>query len=193
MMSLLPGFQTPVQNAQQTFRQLLAALSRPGQIGELAMAMTPPAGLSPSCAAVCLTLLDLETTVWLAPELASAASWLAFHTGCRQATSPQTAAFAVLPAAQLPNLDTFFAGSPTDPESGATLLMQTSQLSGGSPVNLSGPGILGELTVSPKVPREFWTWWTANHQQYPMGVDVFLFSEQAVMGLPRSTRAEVSR
>ncbi|AHJ29838.1 phosphonate C-P lyase system protein PhnH [Nodularia spumigena CS-584] len=32
-----------------------------------------------------------------------------------------------------------------------------------------------------------------NHQAYPQGVDVFLFTENSVMGLPRTAKSELNQ
>lgn len=196
-MALLPGFTTPVQDAQHTFRQLLTALSQPGQQQVLTVSLTPPTGLTPACAAACLTLLDLETTVWLSPALSDAvALWLAFHTGGAKAVAPSSADFAVLPLNRPPDpltslLDSFSLGTPADPEAACTLLLQVPELQGGQPVQLTGPGLRQATAIAPQLPPDFWPWWSHNHGQYPLGVDVFLFSETAVMGLPRSVKAAV--
>jgi len=193
-MALSPGFANPVHDAQQSFRQLLEALSRPGQIRTLPASLTPPTGLTPACAAACLTLLDLETTVWLWPDCPPAVNtWLAFHTGVRRSPNPASAGFAVLDLtveAPLPDLAQFSIGTPTDPESACTLLLQIPDLVNGPPVRLQGPGIPNTQTIAPQIPNGFWHWWAQNHAQYPLGTDVFLFSFRQVMGLPRSVMAE---
>lgn len=61
----------------------------------------------------------------------------------------------------------------------------------GQPVMLTGPGILDKRAIAPKLPSHFWDFWMQNHQAYPQGVDVFLFTENAVMGLPRTAKPEV--
>lgn len=142
----------------------------------------------PACAAACFTLLDLDTRVWLQPGLDPAvASWLAFHTGCRFTPWSQQADFAVVWALDaLPELQAFNRGTAEYPEASTTLLIQTRSLTGGKSVVVQGPGILGEQAIAPHLPPSFWTQWIANHQAYPLGVDVFLFSQQDVMGLPRT-------
>ena len=189
-MALSPGFANPVHDAQHTFRQLLEALSRPGQIQTLSQALTPPTGLTPACAAACLTLLDLETAVWCPDFPETVMTWLGFHTGVVRSHTPESATFAVLDGAALPNLDDFSAGTPTDPEAACTLLVQVSHLTGGLPVKLRGPGILETVEVSPQLSLSFWSWWVRNHNRYPLGVDVFLFSSTQVMGLPRSVAVQ---
>lgn len=184
----LPGFKDNVQDAQQTFRRLLDALANPGRVEAIANAPMPPGDLTPACAAACLTLLDLETRVWIQPGLDGAVrSWLAFHTGCRFTSDAQQAHFAVIGnVADMPQLQAFNWGSAECPEASTTLLMQTPSLVQGASVVLQGPGILGERAIAPQVPLHFWEQWLANHRAYPLGVDVFLFSQHEVMGLPRT-------
>ncbi|MEM9904932.1 MAG: phosphonate C-P lyase system protein PhnH [Cyanobacteria bacterium P01_D01_bin.44] len=193
LVTSLPGFQDSVHDAQRAFRQLLQALARPGLTGTISTQLTPPTGLTLSCAAACLTLFDLETAVWLQLEFnQSVASWLRFHTGCPMVATPAQADFAVVadPSA-MPELGAFKAGSATDPEASATILIQVEGLTNGIPVEVRGPGIQETVEIAPQLPSPFWQQWQHNHQQYPLGIDVFLFADDAVMGLPRTTQAEV--
>lgn len=107
----LPGFPDPVQDAQATFRILLSALAHPGRIHRIPVKLDPPVGLNLSCAAACLSLLDLQTQVWtqsLTPEIKN---WLGFHTGCRWNSDPQAAQFALIDEPfQMPTLDRFEIG-----------------------------------------------------------------------------------
>lgn len=185
-----PGFRDPVHDAQRMFRILLDALARPGVTQTIAIPMTPPQGLMPSCAAACLTLLDLDTRVWLQPGLDQGVlSWLSFHTGCRFTAQPQAAEFALVwDVAQLPNLEAFQWGTAESPEASTTVLMQIRQLHQGNPVVLRGPGILQERAIAPQLPGPFWQQWQINSQAYPRGIDVFLFAQQQVMGLPRTAK-----
>ena len=202
MMIQLPGFRDPVHHAQQTFRALLDGLARPGRVQTLTLDLEPPPGLSRACAAACLTLLDLETQVWLQPDWDdSVRSWLLFHTGCRFTSEPKTANFAVLRAdgeanqpdrlnqSDLPDLTAFNPGNPEYPEASTTLLMQVADLYTGHPVTLQGPGILDECAIAPRLSAKFWQFWQNNHGLYPLGVDIFLFADDQIMGLPRSTAA----
>jgi len=198
-MALSPGFANPVRESQHTFRQLLEALSRPGHVCDLAPELVPPPGLTPACAAACLTLLDLETTVWLGPDWPSAVmTWLAFHTGVRRSLDRAHANFALLDLTQLATATDFDqlmeppfpVGTPTAPEAACTLLIQVPGLSDGPTVQLKGPGIQHRRLVSPRLPVGFWQWWTHNHRQYPLGIDVFLFSPTQAMGLPRSVEGK---
>ncbi|MEM9165006.1 MAG: phosphonate C-P lyase system protein PhnH, partial [Cyanobacteria bacterium P01_F01_bin.4] len=82
-------------------------------------------------------------------------------------------------------------GSATDPEASATMLIQIEGLTGSTPVEIGGPGIQETIIISPQLPSTFWQQWQHNHQQYPLGVDVFLFADDAVLGLPRTSQAAV--
>lgn len=187
MVTSLPGFQDAVHEAQTTFRTLLEALAHPGCSWTIPSSITAPGRMSPVCAAACLTLLDLETQVWLQPGL-EIESWLRFHTGCRLTKDPQQANFAVIwDVARSPNLQAFNQGTAEYPESSTTLLIQVERLVDGEAVVLQGPGILDKRTIAPQLPTQFWQQWSTNHQAYPLGVDVFLFDQTHVMGLPRTS------
>jgi alpha-D-ribose 1-methylphosphonate 5-triphosphate synthase subunit PhnH len=185
----LPSFQDPVQDAQQTFRALLDALARPG-IPQSTATITAPAGLTTSCAAACLTLLDLETSVWLQPGTPEAAkSWLLFHTGCRFNDQPQTADFALIGDIEtMPRLDQFSWGVADYPEASTSLLIQLPSLQGQHPVRLKGPGILGAITLQSCLNGDFWHQWQDMTDQYPLGLDAWCFAGNQVVGLPRTAR-----
>jgi len=185
----LPGFQDPVHEAQQTFRALLDALARPG-MAQTTAAVTPPAGLTSGCAAACLTLLDLETVVWLQPEIsAPAKSWLLFHTGCRFTEQPQSADFALISTiATMPPLDQFNWGTAAYPEASTSLLVQLPSLQGPQAVTLSGPGILASITIQTPLSQDFWHQWQEMVDAYPLGLDAWCFADQQVLGLPRTAR-----
>ncbi|MFE4108606.1 phosphonate C-P lyase system protein PhnH [Almyronema epifaneia] len=189
MITQLPGFLDPVHAAQQTFRALLNALAQPGQRQTTAL-LTPPPGLVPSCAAACLTLLDLETTVWLQPGLSEAVrAWLLFHTGCRFTDHSLAADFALIgDVATAPALQDFSWGTPEYPEASTTLLIQLATLTGGSPLTLQGPGISETVTVSAALPARFWQQWSLMTANYPLGLDCWCFADTQVLGLPRTAQ-----
>jgi alpha-D-ribose 1-methylphosphonate 5-triphosphate synthase subunit PhnH len=188
----LPGFKNPVHDAQTTFRNLLEALANPGNQHQITALVEAPVWLNPACAAACLTLFDLETQVWLQPTLeAEVKNWLLFHSGCGFTDEPQKADFAIINNCHLmPSLSAFNQGTDEEPEASTTLLIQIENLKAGVPVNLSGPGIekTRSLTVH-GLSSAFWEDLTNNIHNYPLGVDIFLFTTNTVVGLPRTTRA----
>jgi len=185
----LPGFQTAVHEAQRTFRSLLEALAHPAQPYQPNIDITPPPGLTPTCAAACLTLMDLETVVWLQPSLSpDVKSWLRFHTGCRFTEDASLATFAIIETfSSNLALDAFNWGNAEEPEESTTLLIQVKDLTSGEPKTLSGPGILGNISFVPTLPDTFWEQWEKNNAAYPLGLDCFLFTHHSVVGLPRTT------
>ncbi|MBW4486042.1 MAG: phosphonate C-P lyase system protein PhnH [Tildeniella torsiva UHER 1998/13D] len=185
----LPGFKDPVHDAQKTFRALLDALARPG-IQQTTASLTPPEGLKPSCAAACLTLLDLETTVWLQPSISgSARSWLLFHTGCRFTADSQTADFAVIDQIEImPRLDEFNWGTAAYPEASTSLLIQLPALEGTGSAVLQGPGILDTIALQTPLRTPFWQQWQAMTENYPLGLDAWCFADRQVLGLPRTAQ-----
>lgn len=65
-----PEFQEPVRDAQAVFRAILRAFAYPaGPVPCPVLPASPHAALSPALAAVCMTLMDQDTPLWLSPSL----------------------------------------------------------------------------------------------------------------------------
>src|SRR5690606_9187527 len=94
------GFADPVRDAQGCFRAIMNALARPGTLQRIDPgALEPPAPLTPTAAAVALTLFDYDTPIWLDPSLArsaAVAAFLRFHTGAPIVADALEAAFALV-------------------------------------------------------------------------------------------------
>ncbi|MEM8612499.1 MAG: phosphonate C-P lyase system protein PhnH [Cyanobacteria bacterium P01_H01_bin.105] len=189
MVTQLPGFTDTVHDAQITFRALLNALARPGII-QTTVSPSHPAGLEPGCAAACLALLDLETVVWLQPGFTEdIRPWLVFHTGCRFTENPQSANFALIKDINSAlKLSEFSWGTGEYPESSTSLLLQLSGLTGGENVILQGPGILDTIETDLPLSSIFWQQWEAMAVEYPLGLDCWFFSQNQVVGLPRTAK-----
>ncbi|MDJ0571661.1 MAG: phosphonate C-P lyase system protein PhnH [Pleurocapsa sp. MO_192.B19] len=193
----LSGFQDLIHDSQSTFKTLLDALSRPGSVNEITAQLTPPSKLNIACAAACLTLFDLETEVWLQPELdEEVKNWLLFHTGCRFTSDTQQADFAVVwNLDNMPDVSQFKQGTPVYPEDSTTLLIMVGRQEIDMPSNnypiLSGAGIDGQITMGINLSDSFWQQWQQNHNSYPLGVDVYFFFYHGVIGLPRTSYRQV--
>lgn len=194
---LAAGFQNPVHDGQQVFRSVMTALSRPGLLQEMPVTcLTPPAPLTPSLAAIALTLFDYDTPVWLdgplrrAPE---AVNYLRFHTGAPLVEQPVEAAFALISdPASLSSLGQFPKGTSEYPDTSATLILATPQLAQAGAATLSGPGVNGSVTFSADpLPPAFWSQAEDNHRLFPRGLDFLFASPSHVAGLPRSTQIAV--
>lgn len=189
MITQLPGFANPVIDSQETFRALLAAMAQPGKCFEINITHDFKINnVEPAYAAACLTLLDLETRVWLQQGFSQEfKAWLLFHAGCNFVSTPNFADFALINNVEaLPELSNFYLGTADKPEGSTTLLIPVANWQGGKSVRLIGPGILDNHLISPQLPVNFWDCWQVNHQAYPQGVDIFLFSKNQIMGLPRT-------
>ena len=191
---MLPGFADPTLDSQRIFRSVLEALSRPGRIVDVPAAMQPPAPLHPATAAVCLTLLDFDTPLWLDDAAArpEVIEWLKFHCSMPLVTEPETAHFAlVADGERMPALGVFDAGTAEHPERSATVIVQVRALIGGTGRSLRGPGIADQVHLDVTgVPGPFWTWVSDNHALFPRGVDLIMSAGQVIASLPRATRVE---
>jgi alpha-D-ribose 1-methylphosphonate 5-triphosphate synthase subunit PhnH len=185
-----PGFVDPVLDAQRTFRAVLDVMAHPGRVRMLDP-LAAPAPVEAATAAVCLTLLDLDTPVWLDPAAATAAvvAWLRFHCGAPVVDSPAAARFAVIAdAAALPPLGAFEVGTDARPDKSATLVLQVRGLAAGRGARLTGPGIDGESRLAVEGAPGLWPALRANTASFPRGVDVVLCCGVRLAALPRTTR-----
>jgi len=201
--SLLPGFADPVFDSQRVFRAAMDALARPGTVqeaGMLSSASGPasvPAPLMQATAALCLTLADFETPIWIQPgiELSqheALVAWLRFHCGCPLVSDAAAAHFAIVhDLDSLLPLDTFNAGTAEYPDRSATLLIQVPTFAAGSGALLRGPGIRDSAQFDiAGLPADFWREWNANHALFPCGIDAIFCSGNRIAGLPRTTKVE---
>ncbi|MDO9503310.1 phosphonate C-P lyase system protein PhnH [Falsiroseomonas sp.] len=181
-----PGFADPVLDAQASFRAVLQAMSRPGQVQRVPHPPELPPGLSPAAAAVLLTLVDAETRLCLnAGPVAEA--WVRFHCGA-PLVAAGAAQFVLDSEAGLLALDP---GNEEEPERGATLILEVAALAEGSGWKLTGPGIRDEHRLQVNgAPANFLADWVTNRARTPCGVDVILCAGDAIAALPRSVAIE---
>lgn len=196
------GFASPGVATQAVFRCALEAWSRPGRVQALpaaaCAALVPPAPLSPALAALLLTLLDAEVSLWLGPSLDQplVRAWLAFHTGVRRAGDPAQARFVAADAREvdLALWSRLERGSDEVPQDGATLLLDMQSLTTGPSITLRGPGIADvQPFASEGLAGAVWQARAADGARYPLGVDLLLCCGRSVAGVPRSTRIEGAR
>lgn len=189
--NVVAGFANPVADAQDVFRTVMTALSRPGKIVPATTSLVVPDRLPAAMAAIALTLADYETAVWLDDRLTQEpafAQMLAFQTGAPIATSPREAALAFcLDACGLPRLDSFAQGTLEYPDRSTTIVAAVASLTDGEAMVISGPGIDGRETIAPMpLPDDFRHQMQLNQALFPCGVDLILATDDAILGLPRT-------
>ena len=178
--ALLTAFNLPVQDAQQSFRRLLKAMSEPGVIVALHQLKHGWQPLGLATTSVLLTLVDGDTPVWLAPSMDNdiARQNLRFHTNAPLVDQPQLAAFAVADdRISSEQLNALSAGSAVAPETSATLIVQVAGLSGGRMLPQLPECLIHELTERP--------------HPFPLGVDLILTCGERLLAIPRTTHVEV--
>jgi alpha-D-ribose 1-methylphosphonate 5-triphosphate synthase subunit PhnH len=194
--TLVRGFTDPVHDAQRCFRVLLDALARPGELRSIDVELDPDAQRQwPAAAfAALLTLGDFSTPVWLQRRDEALAQAVRFHTGAPLADTSTEAAFAyIAESAAAPAPDAFSLGTPEAPQASATLLIRVDAFEGGRPLTLTGPGIRTSASIAPAgIADSFWQGRAALAGQAPCGIDCYLVCERSVIGIPRTTRVELS-
>lgn len=192
-----PTLDDSVHDSQRLFRQLLTAMSEPGTLLALEAPSPPSADIGPALWGSLLTLCDLDTRVWLAPELDTPAlrEALLFHTGCRLTDEPAQADFALVTPATMRDAPDFAQGSDEHPERSTTLLVALDTLvtadSAGGSWRLSGPGIPGQRALGVgESARPLMRRLAANRERFPCGLDAILACGGRLAALPRTTRLE---
>ena len=183
----MPPVISPAEvQTRATFLALMWALSRPGLPQEMPRHDSAN-GLS-NFIAVGNALLDLETSFYTRhPELAQHLG----RTGARL-VEPARAAYLFFPQLEdhdLADVEQAAVGDYLYPDRAATLVIACNQHElGAARLRLSGPGIPDVLQVHiGGLPGEFWPL-RESRLHYPLGWDLFLLSQQHVIGLPRTTR-----
>ena len=160
------GFENNVLDATACFRVVLDAMARPAKIHSLPVSISPPRGLNVGTVAVLLTLGDMDTPVWLAPECdtAEARAYLRFHA----------------------------LGSAEYPDRSATVILESERLIEGEGPLFSGPGFDAPRRFCvEEQPASLWSHVSANQALFPRGLDWILTSDSQLAALPRSTKVEV--
>ncbi len=187
--NLLSGFADPVFDSQRTFRQILKAISYPGRVIPIDIDLEAPFPLYRPTAAICLTLLDQETPLWVdGVESSMLMEWLRFHSGCPIVHSSSQASFGLIfQGFEKCPYDQFPVGEEEFPERSATLMIQVSGFKAGTGRSFRGPGIKAEERLEILgLSETFWKFWNRNQTLYPLGVDIFFISPSAIVGLPRT-------
>ncbi len=189
-----PGQGDPAHDNQRIFRAILLTMSRPGTVTVLGNWPSPPQGLHPAAAAVCLALVDVETPLWLEPDTPAAIeTYLRFHCGCPIMRDPENGTFALIrDGYALPDLSRFNPGEIEYPDRSATLIIQVASMDVGRGVRLSGPGIQGTTRLHVDgLDAGFWRSLQHNNNRFPLGWDVILASGTEIVSLPRTVQAGI--
>lgn len=190
--ALSAGFTDTVLQSQASFHAVMHAMARPGEIRAIAGVATAPSPLHPVMAAVALTLLDFETTLWCGGAGERAEAWLKFHTGTRLTSAPAQADFAlILDTDAMPAPSEWKLGTDVFPDRSTTLVIPVTRFEAGPAFRFAGPGIETSRDVRiDGLPQRLITGWAGNRALFPRGIDVILAGPDAVICLPRTLHIE---
>ncbi|MGC9459161.1 phosphonate C-P lyase system protein PhnH [Vibrio genomosp. F10] len=191
MSYITKGFDSPVHDAQQTFRLLMDAVSRPGKKVEL-LSILQFGTVSPAATQVLLTLADNVTPLWFGEAFLNDTALLEnlrFHCGSPVADSRSQADLALALANELDEFYGFAMGDDSYPDRSTSVIIEVESFHTGTTLIFSGPGIKGETKVkieglSDPLIEAIQT----GRGCFPHGIDMFFSCENEVIALPRSTQ-----
>ena len=193
---LLPGFDNPVDAAQQVFRELLRAMAEPGVTCRAEAASRHPQALDAASYAIALCLFDQDTRLKLVDGVNSpeARDSLRFHNSVNLVDVWQQADFVICDEEETPDLEILNPGSQAFPDESCTLIIQCDSLTEGTLYSATGPGIehvrylrCSGLNSSLLRQRE------AMAQRFPLGIDIILTCDREFFCLPRGVRVGVAQ
>ncbi len=193
-MTLMTAFNLPVQDAQQSFRRLLKAMSEPGVIVALHSLQHGWKPLNIASTSVLLTLADNDTPVWISDALSNDVTLqnVRFHTNTPISQVPEHAQFAVADSTiTAEQLNALAQGTDVAPDTSATLILQVPSLSGGRMLRLTGAGIREERMIAPQLPDCVIHELTERPHPFPLGIDLILTCGERLLAIPRTTHVEV--
>ncbi|MES9983940.1 MAG: phosphonate C-P lyase system protein PhnH [Candidatus Thiodiazotropha sp. 6PLUC6] len=182
MLDVTPIWTVHIQ--QQNYRALLQAMSRPGSVSNIGCGDNDKAYL-----AVLATLLDGEVSLADPQQLLNDQDWPLLQAAPLDSTH---ADYLLLEGSQTTAVQPKLGTLPS-PEDSSTLIISVQSLTQGDlHLRLSGPGVNGTSDVAIDGLHHDWIsqreeWVCA----FPLGVDMILVDQDAVMALPRTTRVEV--
>ena len=187
--ALTPGLEQPVYDSIKVFRAVADAMAHPGSIRHVPARPPAPVQLMPATAALCLSLLDFETPLWVQQPQRAITDYLRFHCGCPLAPEPAGAMFALVTSTvEMPAVASFNAGEPEYPDRSATLLVQVASLSNASGVCLTGPGLREPAYLDVAgISAAYWRALQASRAAFPCGVDIVFVWGERIAALPRTT------
>ncbi|MGV2986599.1 phosphonate C-P lyase system protein PhnH [Vibrio sp. E150_011] len=201
MTTITPAFQDAVHDSQYCFRQLLKAMSEPGQL--VTLDRSQGFGIMHAAAAqTLLSLADNATNIWLSPTLQNDKAVLEnvrFHCGAPIVFEQADADFAVIAKSDIAQISQqlldFKSGCEEYPDAATTVIIELDSLTSGQRLLLSGPGI--ETTDEAFVgdaPDGFLSFLESRQERvdFPLGIDLVLVHEEQILCLPRTTNVEVS-
>lgn len=187
------AFNNPSHDSQSVFRQILKSMAEPGSILTINAQLVPPHPLSIATAAICLSLFDFETNLWISTSLKTheVIKYLKFHTGLKIADKPKKASFCIL-GTSIPSLDEFCSGTADYPENSSTLIIQTDEISTRAQLQFEGPGIKTNRYVSVgSINKGFWSDREGLQSLFPRGLDLVFTQNNKMISVPRTTKIDV--
>ncbi|CAH0530297.1 phosphonate C-P lyase system protein PhnH [Vibrio hippocampi] len=200
MTTITTAFSDAVHDSQHCFRQLLKAMSEPGQ--KVSLDRCEGFGTMHSATSqLLLTMADNATPIWLSPSLLTqdaVVDNLRFYCGSPLTTSCEQSAFAVISAVDIATFDwqsaVFNLGTEEYPDQSTTVVVEIEDQMMGQTVSLSGPGIERSHSLElGGAPAEFIQFLQQRQERFPfpLGIDLILVSQRQVVAIPRTTKVKV--
>ncbi len=189
-MSLLASFHYSVADAQQASRRLRKAMSEPGVVVSLPL-MPGRNELSSAASALLLTREEGADTLWLDPQIDSAALRSSLHFCTGMPLVPACEASLALSHARANPDPACLMGRQHAAGNIRTLIIELPGLNGGLTLRLSGGGLRETRAVAPQLPPAVLTYLHEHPHPSRQRGDLMFTCGETLMALPHDVRVTV--
>ncbi|WP_042161373.1 phosphonate C-P lyase system protein PhnH [Paenibacillus gorillae] len=186
-----------VHDIQIAYRQLVDAMSRPGYLADIteeAGKLNPEPSMLPATQILARMLLDTEVSFGVVSEREAEAVHLLNQLTYANETTLEAADFIFVlsdatPEQLLQVLKSAKIGELQDPHRSATIIIETPSLTGGSKLQLSGPGIRTVAEAEIQLNEAWIDIRGERNAEFPLGLDlIFTDSANRLLALPRTAQ-----
>lgn len=186
-----------VHDIQNVYRQLVDAMSRPGNVAditEVAGKLDQESGMAPVTQILAHLLLDTEVSFSVVSGREAQAAYLLSQLTYANETTLEDADFIfVLSDATSEQLSHVLSvakiGELQDPHHSATVIIETLSLTGGPKLTFSGPGIQAVTQAEMQLSEDWIEIRGERNAEFPLGLDlIFTDNAHRLMAVPRTTQ-----
>lgn len=185
-----------VHDTQDTYRNLLNSMSRPGTISPVIGEVQAEIPFHHATFLTALTLLDAEVRFHVVGDQEHVRKAIADYTLARSSTVEE-ADYIIVPNGT--KEETLFqalknckVGSLVDPQNASTWIIEQEELSQHGSLTLTGPGIQNEASLQLDVTEKFWGVRREKVKEFPLGIDLIFTDARSLACIPRTTKVSVT-
>lgn len=181
-----------VHDTQETYRQLLDSMARPGKISELKEIEGHFLPCQQGTFLTAMTLFDAEVSFHVVSDngLAQPLAEITFAIH----TTAENADYIIVPEYAteeeiLSVMESCRIGTLSDPQQSSTWIIEQKRIGNEAELFLTGPGIKEQVHFQTELSESFWDARNVKVKEFPLGIDlIFSDTNRRLASIPRTTK-----